>query len=159
MATQPFLYGDGWIPIRDGNPSAMAIFKRHYTARRTRKVEQFIGPGGKLALITPDSMALFAWRKFKSDAGELGVNCCVFRNEGTTLGKSSDLIRLACIEAWNRWPKERLYTYVDPTKLTVRKRHGREYCPWPPGRCFIEAGWTLCGVSKSGKIVLEVHPL
>ena len=146
MSTQPFLFGPLWIPIRDGNHSAMSIFKRHYTARGKRKVEQFIGPGEKMALITPDALALFAWRKFISDAGEQGVNCCVFRNEGTLLARSSDLILAAEKEAWNRWPGERLYTYVDPNKV----RHKRD-C----GRCFLRAGWRKCGVTKEGKIVLE----
>jgi hypothetical protein len=144
-----------YIPIRDGNLSAMSIFKRHYTARKKRKIEQFIGPGEKLALITPDALAIFAWRKFISDAGEVGVNCCVFRNEGTWLC-SADLIREAVRHAWERWPGERLYTYVDAAQLSVRKRRGHEYCPWPPGRCFIEAGWTQCGTTPDGKLIFEL---
>ncbi len=151
MATQPYLVADRlWIPIRDGNMSAMSIFKRHYTARKNRKVEQFIGPGGKMALITPDALALFAWRKFISDAGETGVNCCVFRNEGTPLARSSELILAAELEAWDRWPGERLYTYVDPSKVN----HKRD-----PGRCFIKAGWKKCGITPDGKIILEKFPV
>ena len=155
MSEQPYLFGASWIPIRDGNSTAMSIFKRHYTARECRKIEQFIGPGEKMALISPDARALFAWRKFISDAGEIGVNCAVFRNEGSSLGVSSELIELACQIAWDRWSGERLYTYVDPSKLHTAKRRGREYCPWPPGRCFIEAGFSLCGKTASGKIILE----
>ena len=149
MSTQPYLFGDTWIPIKDGDPSAMAIFKRHYTARQRRKIEQFIGPGEKEAYISPDALALFAWRKFISDAGETGINCCVFRNEGTALGKSSDLIRAACELAWARWPRERLYTYVDPSKV----KHKRD-----PGRCFIKAGFRKCGATKEGKLIFERFP-
>ena len=30
--TQPFLISDGtWIPVKDGNPSGLAIFHRHYS--------------------------------------------------------------------------------------------------------------------------------
>ena len=149
MSEQPYLYGDTWIPIKDGNASGMSIFKRHYTARKQRKIEQFIGPGEKQAFITPDAKALFAWRKFISDAGEKGVNCCVFRNEGTELGKSSDLIRAACDLAWERWPGERLYTYVDPSKVKPKR---------DPGRCFIKAGFRKCGTTKEGKLIFERLP-
>ena len=159
MGTQPFLIAEGeWIPIRDGNVTGMNIFLRHYTARQKRKVYQFVGPGDKEVYLTPDARALFVWRKFISDAGEDGVNCAVFRNEGTSAGKSSDLIRTACAMAWKRWPGQRLYTYVWPEKLHTIKRHGREMCPWPPGRCFIEAGFRFCGMTKEGKHVLELFP-
>lgn len=145
MSAQPFLFADPvWVPIKDGNPTAMGIFMRHYTARERRKVYQFIGPGEKLALLTPNADALFVWRKFISDAGEKGVNCAVFRNESPT--RSSDLIREADVIAWQRWPGERLYTYVDPAK--VRSVN--------PGCCFLKAGWRRCGVTASGKIVLEI---
>ena len=151
MSVQPFLImGDGpWIEIKDGNVSAMSIFKRHYTARKTRKVEQFIGPGGKMALITADAKAIFAWRKFISDNGQKGVNCCVFRNEGTNAGKSSDLIDAACALAWERWAAERLYTYVDPAKIRMKSE---------PGRCFLRAGFRYCGMTPDGKLILERFP-
>lgn len=149
MSEQPYLFGPLWIPIRDGDPTAMSIFKRHYTARRQRRIEQFIGPGEKMALITPDARAIFAWRKFISDTGETGVNCAVFRNEGTSLARSSELIVEAKRIAWERWPGERLYTYVDPRKV----KHKRD-----PGRCFIRAGFRKCGTTKEGKLILESFP-
>ena len=39
MAEQPYLFGadSPWIPIRDGNPTGMSIFMRHYTARDAEK--------------------------------------------------------------------------------------------------------------------------
>src|SRR5438046_2499229 len=101
MSEQPFLIADDiWIEVKDGNETAMSLFLRHYTARKRRKIRQFIGPGNKMPLLTPDARAVFAWRKFKSDSGELGVNCAVFRNEGSSAGVSSDLIRAACVKAW-----------------------------------------------------------
>ena len=45
MSEQPYLFGDIWIPIKDGNPTGMSLFLRHYTARQHRKVFQFVGPG------------------------------------------------------------------------------------------------------------------
>jgi len=149
MSEQPFLFGVGWIPIRDGNTTAMSLFKRHYTARAFRKIFQLVGPGEKTLLLTPDARALFAWRKFKSDNGQVGVNCAVFRNEGSTSGRSSELIRLANEIAWQRWPGERLYTYVDPKKV----RHKRD-----PGRCFLKAGYRQCGVTKNGLLIFECLP-
>ncbi len=99
-----------------------------------------------MVLITADARALFVWRKFISDADEAGVNCAVFRNEGTESGRSSELIKCADSIAWQRWPGERLYTYVDPAKI----RHKRD-----PGRCFIRAGYHRCGTTKTGKLIFE----
>jgi hypothetical protein len=149
VAAQPFLFGDTWIPVKDGDFTGMALFMRHYTARPQRKQFQFVGPGGKMVLITPDARALFVWRKFFSDAGETGVNCAVFRNEGSSLGRSSELIEAAKQSAWERWPGERLYTYIDAAKV----RHKRD-----PGRCFLRAGFRYCGRTAKGKLILECLP-
>lgn len=143
---QTSLIDSPWVDCRDGNPTAMEIFRRHYTARANRKVFQFVGPGQKMVLMTPDALALFVWRKFIDDAipKQTGVNCAVFRNEGA--GLSSDLIREAEVLAWQRWPGERLYTYVDPKKT----RHKRD-----PGRCFLRAGWRHAGWTRGGLRILE----
>jgi hypothetical protein len=82
--------------VRDGNPTAMSIFLRHYSAKQRRKLFQFVGPGEKMVLLTPDARALFVWRKeqdqYRLD-GQTGVNCAVFRREGGD--RASDLIRSA----------------------------------------------------------------
>lgn len=150
MNSQPFLpetANGSWIVIRDGNVTAMDIFKRHYTARKSRKLEQFVGPGEKLVLMTEDAKAVFAWRKetFRLD-GQTGVNCAVFRNEGTAAGQSSALIREACEWAWQEWPGERLFTYIDPAKIHMKAE---------PGRCFLRAGFRYCGMSPKGLLILE----
>lgn len=150
MTTQPFLIAPAvgpWIVIRDGDISAMNIFTRHYTARPHRKIQQFIGPGKKLALMTQDAKAIFAWRKeeYRLD-DQTGINCPVFRNEGTNAGRSSDLIRSACDLAWTVWPHERLFTFVDPAKIRMRAE---------PGRCFLRAGFRYCGVTVKGLLILE----
>ncbi len=146
---QPFLFGGPWIPVKDGDFTGMSLFKRHYTARPKRQQFQFVGPGGKMVLLTPDARALFVWRKFISDSGEQGVNCAVFRNENSSAGRASVLIEEAKILAWERWPGERLYTYVDPSKV----RHKRD-----PGRCFIRAGFRICGKTSKDKLILECLP-
>jgi hypothetical protein len=134
MSVQPFLIADGvWVEVKDGNDSARSIFDAHYSRYHYadgRKPRLFVGPGEKMVLLTPCARAVFVWRKFISGDGQRGVNCAVFRNEGA--GVASDLIREADALAWERWPGERLYTYVDPGK--VRKSR-------TPGRCFLKAGW------------------
>lgn len=119
--------------------------RRHYADGRIPLL--FVGPGEKVVLVTPDALAVFTWRKFRSMRDEEGVNCAVFRNEGPE--RSSDLIRAAVAIAWERWPGQRLYTYVDPRKT----RHKRD-----PGRCFLRAGWQHCGWTKGGLRILEIRP-
>lgn len=156
MNGQPFLALDEtiWIRVRDGDPTGLDLFLRHYSAKRgeRRKIRQFVGPGQKMVLLTADARALFVWRRERPEYrldGQVGANCVVFRNEGTGAGRSSDLIRAACDLAWERWPLERLYTFVDAVKV----RHKRD-----PGRCFLRAGFNLCGVTQTGKLILERNP-
>lgn len=140
-----------WIEIRDGNPWARALFHRHYSFKPYkdgRKPKLFCGPGEKMVLITAEGNALFVWRKFKSADDQTGVNCAVFRNESKVL--SSDLILEAEQRAWQRWPGERLYTYVNPRKIKSDN----------PGYCFKCAGWRTCGVTKWRRlIILEKYPM
>ena len=149
MNTQPFLFGDGWIAVRDGNDTARAIFNRHYSRYRYadgRRPLIFVGPGEKLVLLTPDALALFVWRRFISADGQQGVNCAVFRNEGPQL--SSDLIRQADAIADERWPGERHYTYVAPQKIKSSN----------PGYCFKMAGWRSCGVTRHNRLIILERP-
>jgi hypothetical protein len=143
-----------WRAVRDGDRTALALYERHYSARRYRDGRRrrlFVGPGEKLVLLARDGRAVFAWRRFRSDDGQRGVNCSVFRNEGGVL--SSDLIREAMEWAWQRWPTERLYTYIDAGKVASSN----------PGYCFLMAGWRRCGTTKGGhgrstQVILEALP-
>lgn len=140
-----------WTQIFDGDPRARAIFDRHYSRikyKDGRKPKLFVGPGEKLVLLTKCGRALFVWRKFKSDDGQEGVNCAVFRNESGHL--SSDLLKKAMAIAFNRWPGQRLYTYVNPRMVKSKN----------PGYCFKVSGWRTCGVTKVNKlIILEYIPV
>jgi len=139
-----------WLPVRDGNDTGRLIFDNHYSRQHYadgRKPLLYAGPGEKIVLVTPDALALFIWRKFRSMDHQEGVSCAVFRNEGA--GLSSDLIRAADELAWQRWGGERLYTYVDPKKIR-RKRD--------PGRCFLKAGWKHFGWTKGGLRILHIRP-
>jgi hypothetical protein len=149
MPEQPFLFGDHWIEVRDGNETARSLFARHYSHRPYvdgRKPKLIVGPGYKMVLLRPAADALFVWRKFISGDGQQGVNCAVFRNEGPEL--SSTLIREADALADLRWPGERHFTYVNPRKVRGTN----------PGFCFLKAGWRRCGVTKWNKLMIMELP-
>lgn len=158
MTEQPFLMiGDeiGWIQVLDGNLTAEALYRRHYSRRSGERKKRglIVGPDEKMVLLWPDARALFAWRKerHRKDS-QAGVNCAVFRNEGPEL--SSTLIRAADDIAWERWPGERHFTFVDAQKTTRRRSAKAE-----PGACFIHAGWRPCGTTKDrGLSILERLP-
>jgi len=143
-----------WIPVLDTDPRAVALYSRHYSARRAKtRIDRtrygFSGQGQSMVLITERADALFGWNHsmIARDDGQEGVNCFVFRNESSVL--SSALIKDAQEWAWRRWGKVRLFTYINADKV----RHKRD-----PGRCFLKAGWRKCGVSKGGLVILELLP-
>jgi len=132
-----------WMQISDGNRIARELADRHYS-RKTPGHPLFVGPGERLVLLSTDHKALFIWRysRYRAD-GQKGVECSLFRNEGKLL--SSDLIREACLWAWQKWPGQRLFTYVNAAKIRSTN----------PGYCFLMAGWKRCGRSKGGLYILE----
>jgi len=134
-----------WIGVKDGDRRALALYERHYSCyqyKDLRKRTIFVGPGEKMVLLTYSADALFVWRKFISGDGQQGVNCAVFRNESPVL--SSELITEAMVLAWQRWPNERLYTYVKAD--AVRSVN--------PGYCFKKAGWSVCGETKVNHLII-----
>ena len=147
---------DHWAQVRDGDPRVLSLFARHYSARHSAGVwrgyrngrghdgGRIVGPGERLVLLTPDGRGLFVWRRqrYRLDQ-QTGVNCAVFRNEGPTL--SSALILEAEGWAWQKWPGERLFTFVDSTK--VRSTN--------PGFCFLKAGWVRVGHTPKGLLIME----
>lgn len=143
-----------WRLARDGDPIALQLYLRHYSARRysdRRNRFLFVGPGEKLVMVAHDDSAVFAWRKFVSMDDQEGVCCSVFRNEGTAL--SSTLIREADAVADRRWPGQRHFTYVSPRAVASTN----------PGYCFLKAGWQRAGWTKGGHgrarlLVLERLP-
>lgn len=151
MREQPFLFGGAWVEVWDGNPTAAALYDRHYSRNPAARGDPRVaGPGEKLVLLTPCARALFVWRVFRSKdptAAAGDVNCAIFRNEGA--GLASGLIRAAMALAWARWGLRRLYTYVNPRR--VRSTN--------PGFCFLAAGWRHCGVTKTRRLlILEARP-
>lgn len=88
---------------------------------------------------------LFAWiwpeDSMRMD-GQTGYNCAIFRNE--SMRQSSDIILEAESLAFDKWGPNRLYTYVDPSKIKSVN----------PGYCYKMAGWIQQGFTKSGKVLL-----
>lgn len=155
MNLQPFLIGEGWVEVLDGNDTCRALFDRHYSRyvyADGRKPKLFVGPGEKMVLLHAAADALCVWRKFISDAGQSGVNCAVYRNESPS--RANDLLRAAMALAWARWPGERFYTYVDPAGVPPITRASRP--TW--GHCFYQAGWRFAGLTKKRLHILEAFP-
>lgn len=147
-----------WLSVKRTDERAYALYRKHYSALknapyRTIGNTNVAGSGKTMVLITQCGRALFVWIKNTVERldHQVGVNCSVFRNVGA--GLSSDLIREADALAWGKWPGERHFTYVDIDK-TRRGRSKRSV----PGKCFIEAGWTPCGFSGNGLLLLERLP-
>lgn len=138
-----------WWLTRDGDLDCLRLYERHYSCYRYadgRERKRFVGPGERVVLRTERADALFVWRKFIDDSGQDGINCAVFRNESAI--RSSELIRQADQIADCLWPDSRHYTYVDQKAIASTN----------PGFCFIAAGWSRCGITNGGLIVLSREP-
>ncbi len=140
-----------WLAVQRTDHRAFALYRRHYSFKKNARWRatgntNVTGSGETMVLLTAAVDALFVWLRNtvqRLDKQE-GVCCTIFRNEGTAL--SSGLISEADDLAWQRWPMERHFTYVDADEV----RHKRD-----PGRCFLKAGWRKCGVSAEGKLIFE----
>ncbi len=143
-----------WATVKDGDPRLVSLYSRHYSANPNTSMRARIrygvsGQGESMVLLTADAMAAFIWiyNTVARMDGQTGVQCSFFRNESPVL--SSTLIREACELAWQRWPNQRLYTYVNDSKITSVN----------PGYCYKMANWRYCGRNKSGKLsILEILP-
>jgi hypothetical protein len=145
---------DDWVVVKDGNDLARSIFDGHYSRVRRadgRKSLLFVGPGEKFVLVMADGSAVCAWRKFIDDSGQQGVNCAIYRRERGE--PASQQLRAAMALALDRWPGQRLYTYVDPLHVSPTWRAGRP--TW--GHCFYQAGWRFEGMTKGRLHVLAAY--
>ena len=145
-----------WIPVKDTDPRAIALYRKHYSCRDPKKNFArygFSGQGQSLTLITIDCKALFGWiyNTIERMDKQTGINCFVFRNTSEIL--SSTLILDAEQWALAKWGEQRLFTYVNPNKISSPEHKYRK--AKNAGYCFIKAGWEKCGNSKSGLIILD----
>lgn len=138
-------FTDGLIRTTHFDQECRALADRHYS-RRTVGARQFAYSGRKLVLRNAEGTVLFVWmfpdETLRMD-GQVGYNCAMFRNESER--RSSEIILEAEGMAVNKWGPNRMYTYVDASKIRSRN----------PGCCFLKAGWVRVGLSKGGKVLLE----
>lgn len=126
------------------DPECAALADRHYS-RRTVGARQFCYSGKKLVLRDSRGDVLFVWMWPRDDMrmdGQTGYNCAIFRNESQR--RSSEIILEAEEMAFDKWGPNRLYTYVDQSKIKSAN----------PGYCFKCAGWRYERLSKGGKLLL-----
>lgn len=157
-----------WYPVTDADSRLYALYRRHYSYEKTQnypgkvrlrqngRICKMQGFGDYMALLTPQCDAGWIWSRPPdgvSQSGQQGVNCVLFRNESPC--RSSDLIREACDMAWQRWPGQRLYTYVWDAKVKTSEQRGRAKAGW----CYRKAGWKPCGRNADGRLtILEILP-
>ena len=141
------LPGNSWFGVKQTDLRAVNLYSRHYSAKKSGRsksdwlVHGIAGPGEVMTLITATADALLVWQKQKySLAGQVGVNCTVFRNESDLL--SSALILEAEELCQKNWPGERMFTYIDPSEIRSPN----------PGYCFQMAGWKFVKSKHGGKI-------
>lgn len=146
---------DGLIRTTHFDDEMRQIADRHYS-RRTVGARQFCYSGRKLVLRNAAGTLLWVWMypdpALRMDS-QYGYNNAIFRNESQRL--SSEVILEAERWAVAKWGPNRAYSFIDAQKLSVRKRHGAEYCHWPPGKCYVKAGWRFAGFTKGGKHIYE----
>lgn len=148
-------FTSGLVRTNHFDPEMAALADRHYS-RRTPGARQFCYSGRKLVLRNSEGTLLFVWMfpdpKMRMD-GQVDYNCSIFRNESGR--QSSEVILEAERFAVRKWGVGRAYTFIDPGKLRTSFHRGAEYCHWPPGRCYYEAGWQFAGLTKAGKHIVE----
>ena len=76
-----------WGIVQDGDPRLFALYARHYSYKKRltpRRDCQMSLPGETLCLLTIDGRAGFIWvlSKYADHAGQSGLYCQFFRNEG-----------------------------------------------------------------------------
>ena len=140
-----------WYAVSQTDPRAVALYQRHYSARKGNRTSGIAGAGETLTLLTVAADALWVWRtEHWLGEGEhtfIGrpdsLACGVFRNESRTL--SSELVKEADALADARWPsRDRHYTWVDPASIRSTN----------PGACFKYAGWKDTGMRSNKGLVL-----
>ncbi len=143
-----------WFGIRQTDPRAVALYRRHYSAQKGNRQHGITGPGATMTLLTADGRALWVWRRVMWLGGhewdwlQEGIYCAIFRNEGTI--QSSQLVREADALGFTRWPGRIHYTWINPQAVASVN----------PGFCFKVAGWSREGMSKSGRhlLILKAVP-
>lgn len=141
-----FKFDDALIETNRGDIECSFLSDRHYSRQSHGKL-QFVPPGECIVLRNAEATVLFVWLRnvVPRYDKQTGINCTIFRNESERL--SSEIILEAEQFGVKKWGEIRAFTYVDGSKIQSKN----------PGFCFKKAGWTKCGKSKSGLILLEKY--
>jgi len=128
-----------WLLSEHGayDPVGRRLADRHYN-RRKIGAPQFVPPGQRFVLVTPDLSACWAWWRPHPNSGIEQMNglsgwtCTIFRNEGTTLSSTLvlDAERAISAQGFGCGP-DGLLTYIWDAKVSSPN----------PGYCFKCAGW------------------
>jgi hypothetical protein len=104
-------------------------------------------------LVTPKADALWvsSWQRpeWVKHAWTRAWVCTCFRNESHWL--SSALIQQAVAVtrwSWGPPPADGMVTFIDPRRIRAKR---------DPGRCFLRAGWSSCGRTSRGLVVLQLR--
>ena len=142
-----------WYLSQRADLRALPLADRHYNRQKPGS-GQFVPPGRCLVLLTAGADALWvtSWPlpAYVKHLWPGAWVCSCFRNESPVL--SSELIRQGVAATRFRWPGVPalgMVTFIDPCR--VRKKRD-----W--GRCFLRAGFVLCGRTKGGLLALRLTP-
>lgn len=142
-----------WNEVSKCNKLARAMADRHYSYRplKGRQRGPEVGPPGqKIVMLTLDEKAVWGshrpapWVNIKRSDGIDAWCCFIYRNEGTGVASSSDLIKEAIVITTQRWgiAPEGFLTYVAVDKVQSSN----------PGYCFLLAGFEPAGYTMSNKL-------
>ncbi len=136
------------------DPRALPLADRHYNRQKVGS-PQFAPPGRCLVLLSHNADALWitSWPKYSQHEWEGAWVCSCFRKEGLPWVKASQLITEAVAATranWGEPPPLGMITFIDRDKIRPKR---------DPGRCYIKAGWRVCGETKKRKrLVLQLLP-
>lgn len=133
--------------------SIVPVADRHYNRRKVGS-PQFVPPGRCVVLKTPTLEALWvtSWpfaEYVRHEWPGAWINSC-FRREAGPL--ASEMIRAAVAVTRYVWPDTPalgMITFINREKV----KHKRD-----PGRCYLRAGFEVCGETKGGLLALQLKP-
>lgn len=150
-----------WTLSSRGDKRALGLADRHYN-RQKPGTSQFVPPGRCVVLLEKTGKALWvtSWpfAEYTKHEWAGAWVCSCFRYEpiltrnGAPKGpRASVLIRQAvAVTVW-RWPvipELGMVTFVNPEKVKTEVL----------GRCYLEAGFRVCGETKGGLLALQLLP-
>ncbi len=142
-----------WELSNRGDASVVPLADRHYNRQKIGS-PQFAPPGRAFVLATPDRGAFWitSWpfaEYVKHAWAGAWVNSA-FRRESGPL--ASEMIRAAVSATRWKWPEVPalgMITFIKRDKV----RRKRDY-----GRCYLRAGFKVCGETKGGLLALQLLP-